>query len=227
MAIGIGNRQAVIKKNIGGGQWRPKGESSNTAYAKGFGQSPAPQPQQQASGPMPWDVAAANQEAGALAKRNNTLTGLNAGWGRTQQEYGLEGPWADYASNPFSRAALLQRSYDNAKRGTLNGAGNQLYAGSYVNSQNQNTHQFSLGRNELQNAYANAQAEYISKQQEAENAYNESLAEAAWNRVNAGLQSQPEPMPAAPGPTPPAPGQQPANRRRQQIRQNISQRRKA
>ncbi|HET7455398.1 MAG TPA: hypothetical protein VFJ76_07755 [Solirubrobacterales bacterium] len=148
---------------------------------------------------MPWDVQAANQEAGALTKRNNALAGLSSNWAHTQQEYGLEGPWADASSNPYSRAALLQRSYDSARRGTTNSAGHKLYAGSFINAQNQNTHQFDVGRNELQNAYAQAQAQNIAEKQAAENAYLEELNEAGWNRINAGLQAAPEPMPAGGG----------------------------
>jgi hypothetical protein len=173
---------------------------------------------------MPWDVGAANSEAGALNKRNNAMAGLQSNWLRTQQEFGLEGPWADYASNPYSRAALLQRSYDSAKRGTTNSAGHNLYAGSFINAQNQNTHQFDLGRDELQKGYAQSQAEYIANQQRAEDEYNESLAQAGWDRVNAGLQAEPEPMPA--GPPSRSQPRRPQNRR-QAIRQNIAPARRA
>jgi len=172
---------------------------------------------------MPWDAAAANSEAGALNKRNNAMAGAQSSWLRTQQEFGLEGPWADYASNPYSRSALLQRSYDAARRGTTNSAGHNLYAGSFINAQNQNTHQFNLGRDELQKGYAQANAEYIANQQRAEDEYNEGIAQAGWDRVNAGLQAEPEPMAAAPQ----RQQQRKPQSRKQQIRQNISPGRKA
>lgn len=156
---------------------------------------------------MPWDLAAANDEAGAQKRLSNTLTGLDSNWLRTQQDFGLEGPWADAASNPYSRSALLQRSYDNAKRGAMNSAGQQLYAGSYVNSQNANTHQFNLGRDEMQKAYAQANAGYIGERQAAQDQFGESINQAQWDRVQAGLESPLEPAPAltAPG----GPRQQP------------------
>jgi len=182
----------------------------------------SPPPQQNPGQPMPWDVGAANSEAGALNKRNNAMAGLQSGWLRSQQEFGLEGPWADYASNPYSRAALLQRSYDAARRGTTNSAGHNLYAGSFINAQNQNTHQFDLGHDELQKGYAQANAEYVANQQRAEDEYNGDIVQAGWDRVNAGLQAEPEPM-AVGGPQR---KRKPQNRR-QQIRQNIAPRRKA
>lgn len=149
---------------------------------------------------MPWDLAAANDEAGAQKRLGNTLTGLDSGWMRTQQDFGLEGQWADAASNPYSRASLLQRSYDNAKRGTTNSAGQNLYSGSFVNAQNSNTHQFNMGRDELQKAYAEANAGYIAERQGAMDQFNEALSGAAWDRVNAGLGAELEPAPlSAPG----------------------------
>ena len=173
---------------------------------------------------MPWDVGAANSEAGALNKRNNAMVGLQGSWLRTQQEFGLEGSWADYASNPYSRAALLQRSYDSARRGTTNSAGHNLYAGSFLSAQSQNTHQFDLGRDELQKGYAQSQAEYVANRQRAEDEYNESIAQAGWDRVNAGLQAEPEPMPAG---GPQRPQQRKPQNRRQAIRQNIAPARRA
>src|SRR3954454_19551535 len=131
----LGNRQAVIRQNIGGarkggsGQWSPKGESPSTAYAKGLGQPPAARPPAPGpqGGPMPWDLAASQGEGNAQKNYGNTMAQIGSNWTMTQQEYGLEGPYADPLNNPMSKAALLQRSYDNARRGTTNSAGNQLY----------------------------------------------------------------------------------------------------
>jgi hypothetical protein len=243
----ISSRQKAIKKNITGGttapasagqgvfphtqlggQWAPKGEIKSTKYAQGMGAAPQPGAAApvQAQPVMPWDAAAANSEGAALQKRNNSLTGLDSGWLREQQDYGLEGPWADPASNPYSRAALLQRSYDNAKRGSLNTAGNQLYAGSYVNSQNSNTHNFSLGRDELQKGYDADYAQYQGGRQAAEDQYRGELAQAGWDRVNAGLSMEPEPAPVPGAPGAPAKKGKPAPRKAQ-VKANIAPARKA
>lgn len=236
------NRRQQIAQNIRpphkpvtGGVSAPQGSAKSPTFGLG-GRRAAPNPGQlgqkrglpaapqgapqpgaapQGGGPvMPWDLAAANDEAGAQKRLSNTLTGLDAGWLRTQQEFGLEGPWADAASNPFSRSALLQRSYDNAKSGSLNSAGQQLYSGSYVNAQNANTHQFNLGRDELQKAYGQAHAGYIGERQGAQDAFNESMNQAGWDRVNAGLEAPLEPAPASGGGQP--------RGRKQQIKQNLN-----
>jgi hypothetical protein len=191
---------------IGGGQVAPN--PGRVGRAQGLGAPPQPgapapvQPQPAAAPVLPWDVGAANDEAGALKQLNGSLAGLGSQRLLAAQEYGLEGPWADYASNPYSRSALLQRSYDNAKRGTRNSAGRGIYAGSYINAQNQNTHGFDMGRDELQKGYAHIGAELTERELGARNAYQEALSQAAWNRVNTGLASEPEPMPV--------PGQAPA-----------------
>ena len=144
---------------------------------------------------MPWDIAAANDEADAQRRLSNTLTSLDAGWIGAEQEFGLAPGFNDPASNPYSRAALLQRSYNNAKSGTLNSANNQLYSGSYINAQNTNTHNFQLGSDELARARNQAYAEYIGNRQHAQDEYNEALSNAAWARIQAGLESEPEPGP--------------------------------
>lgn len=153
---------------------------------------PTPAPAQPT--PMPWDVQSANDEAGALKRRSDTLTSLDAAHFRSQQDFGLEGTWADYATNPYSQAALLQRSYDTSQRGSKNSyaAQGQLYAGSLTNARNANTHQYQLGRNDLQSRAAEEAARYQSERTGAQDAYNEALSEAAWGRIQAGLDSEPD-----------------------------------
>lgn len=220
-SMGLGQAQGA-RNPVGPG--RPAGGGA-LGQARPAGGAPGVAPGAPAAGGgMPWDVAAANSEAAAGKRLQNSLTGLDSGWLRTQQDYGLEGQWGDYASNPYSRASLLQRSYDNTRRGSTNAAGHNLYAGSYVNAQNQNTHGFNLGRDELQKAYAEQNASYVSARQQAQDEYNEAIAQAAWERVNAGLASEPEPAPA-PG-APAGPSKAPKSRKAT-IRQNIGPARKA
>lgn len=213
----ISQRQRVIRQNISGGTSAPasaaKGPTTglgraqvapspgrlgqNQAVKQGLSAAPqagAPAPAQ-AQPLLPWDIAAANDEAGAQKRLANTNASLDAGWIGTENEFGLAPGFNDYASNPYSRAALLQRSYDNAKRGTLNSAGQQLYSGSYINAQNTNTHDFSMGRDELEKARGRAYSEYIGNKQRAQDEYNEALSNAAWARIQAGLESEPEPAP--------------------------------
>jgi hypothetical protein len=136
---------------------------------------------------MPWDMAAQNQIAGAGKSLNDTLAGLDSQWAQRQQAYGLEGPWADYTTNPHSQAALLQRSYDIANRAAKTGAGYNLYSGSQVNARNFNTRGFNEGRDQLQRAAAEDFLQYQSGRTRAEDEYRESIADAEMDRINAGL----------------------------------------
>lgn len=56
------------------------------------------------------------------------------------------------AYNPYSQAAVLQRSYDNTKRGTTNSyaAQGQLYSGALKNAQATNAYNFNVSSDALQ-----------------------------------------------------------------------------
>ena len=188
---GLGNAQRPVNP-VGQNQVVPRPIQGGARNVGGKPAAPGA-PQKPA---MPWDLAAANQEAGAQKQLANTTTGLDANWLRTQQAFGLEGQWADAASNPYSRASALQRSFDSARRGVTNSAGQGLYSGSFINAQNENTHQFNLGRDQLQKEYDQANAEYVGGKQNANDEYLEAINNAMWQRVNTGLQAPPEPAPA-------------------------------
>ncbi len=84
--------------------------------------------------------------------------------GQLGSVYGLRGDAQggvfDDPSNPYSRAAALQESYDNAKRGNTNNyaARGQLYAGSLQNAQNTSADGFNKGRSALINEFLGRQA---------------------------------------------------------------------
>lgn len=212
----MNRRNQVIKQNISRGKPAPpssgvRGSGGTSAPVEPVAQNravqnkpvtgvaqgrPATAPPQPASpggpkmNPMPWDVQAANDEAGAIRSRDAKLVGLDAGHLRTQQAYGLEGPWADFASNPYSQAALLQRSYDNAQRGAMTGyaAQGQLYAGSLVNARNANTRGFDIDRDRLQKGYAEEGARYQAARAGAYDEAAEAISNAGWSRIEAGLE---------------------------------------
>lgn len=190
----------------GGNQWAPKGNGPQPK--QGLGAAPQPgaaPPVQPQTTPMPWDVAASNQEAGANKSYGDRLANIESNRVLLGQEYGLgyfdpqTGQYVNPTDNPYSRAALLQTSYNNAKKGTLNSAGNQLYAGSYINRQNTNTRNFNIGSDQLAREFARAQAALVGEEGAAleakQNAYNE----AGWNRINAGLEAPIEPAPLPTG----------------------------
>jgi hypothetical protein len=75
--------------------------------------------------------------------------------GQLQQEYGYG---ETGAANPYSRAALLQESFQRSKLGTTNNyaAGGQLYSGAYGRAQGENQRQYSIGENANRRAYDQA-----------------------------------------------------------------------
>src|SRR3954470_528060 len=92
----------------------------------------------------------------ASAGRNVSLGDAEATYqhANISNEYGIGD-----SSNPCSKAAMLQESYNRAKLGTTNGlaAQGQLYSGAMTNAQNENDHQYSISNDALQRAYQNAQ----------------------------------------------------------------------
>jgi hypothetical protein len=109
-------------------------------------------------------------------------------------------------SNPFSRAAALQRSYDQAKRGATNSyaARGQLYAGSLQNAQNENAFGFQQGDNSLRSAFTQfILGQGSARQQAAAGAEAERIAAFA-AALQQQLASTPEDPGAAPATTAPA-----------------------
>lgn len=76
---------------------------------------------------------------------NQTLAGLDDQERSLGVSYGLGQYGADIASNPYSRAAMLQRSYNQNQRASLNtmASRGQLYAGATQNQANANTSNYS------------------------------------------------------------------------------------
>jgi hypothetical protein len=79
--------------------------------------------------------------AGIQNEGNQDLTA--AGYTQNGDQFALD------PSNPFSRAALLQRHYDQSQAGATNGlaARGQLYSGALQNAQNENRFQLDQGNN--------------------------------------------------------------------------------
>ena len=106
-----------------------------------------------------------DQTIGGLQKRrDDTLAGLTQQKVGTLADYGY-GATFDPTSgdvtglsfdpaNPFSRAALLRRNYQQAKTGTANSLASrgQLYSGAMANAQNANDFGYLQGENSLQGA---------------------------------------------------------------------------
>lgn len=112
--------------------------------------SPAPTPASAGPRPLPPDAAYLAAINAAGLQRDTTLAGLTQQRAAGLLDYGYtEGAGGQLAvdpNNPFSKAALLKRTYDTSRRATgqsMATAG-QLYSGAFQNSQD------AVNRNQLQ-----------------------------------------------------------------------------
>lgn len=108
---------------------------------------------QQETAPPPDPAFLAQQAQAQLAM------GLGNAWdtysrGRVENDYGLG---AD-ASNPYSRAKLLEQSYQQNQRGTDSSYANagQLYSGAYQSAKNYDARNYAIGQDRLQREYQGA-----------------------------------------------------------------------
>lgn len=100
---------------------------------------PSPAPAPSGPSPLPLDPNLLAQQDLIQRQLASQLAGYDAQRQTAIRQFGLDDP-----SDPFSRQALLQKSYDQRVRGTTNSlaAQGQLYAGAYVNQQNFNTNNY-------------------------------------------------------------------------------------
>lgn len=110
-------------------------------------------------------------------------------------------------SNPFSRASLLKRSYDQSAAGTRTdyAARGQQTSGAYGRAQSENNFNFQQGSNALQNSYLSALAQLTLQQQQAQGTYGDVVAGAAGDALQRALAARqvgtpPSAAPATGGP---------------------------
>jgi DNA-binding transcriptional MerR regulator len=151
----------------------------------------------------PWDSAEQLSVAGADAKYNNAL--LNSGYKRTayEQEYGLDPGYNDYKANPYSRAALLEKTYQRSQRASGNSlaAAGQLYSGASQNAETYNREHKDQERNALEATYRKALQGVTEEETGALNTREEEKANAKWKAVEAAGNAplEPDASPAGTG----------------------------
>lgn len=104
---------------------------------------------------LPWNAQAETTIGGLNRDFNDTQAQLGAQRATTEQDYGIAPGYNDATMNPYSRAALLQQTYERNKATTMNtyaGRG-QLYAGSTQNAANYDLGQQGAGLDQLQKSY--------------------------------------------------------------------------
>jgi hypothetical protein len=136
-----------------------------------------------------------DQSVGALGRtRDDTIAGLEGQKTSTLADYGYSAtynPDGSVASltvdpnNPFSRAAQLKKSYDQAKTGTGNSlaAQGQLYSGALANAQNANDTGYSQGQNTLEKSLGSILAGIIGGERTARSDFETGKGTAFGDRV--------------------------------------------
>jgi len=165
--------------------------------------TPPPAPNPAAGAPAPWDtdplyvsgVGQANQ------RRNNDKSDLNAGWQAREQYYGF-----GQNANPYSQAASLSRQHDIRRRGTVNGAGHQLYSGSTVNRLRGADYDYDFNVKGLERQHAAEEAQNRREQREADERYDEAVQNFKAEAIDRIVSEAPEPQPEQDFGGPPAPG---------------------
>lgn len=149
--------------------------------------------------PTPWNSKA--EEIVNAARRGylGSQTNFDLAEQEAKQDYGLDQGFNDYKANPYSRAALLEQSYQNANRGTMNSAGLQLYSGSTSNALGSNRSTLDLNRNNLANSYREALGEITAGRTKAAEEKAEKERQAEWERIEAAEAQEPEGEASPPG----------------------------
>jgi len=133
--------------------------------------------------PTPWNSKAEQIVAGARKSYLDASGNFDLAEQTAKQDFGLDPGFNDYKSNPYSRAALLEQSYQNANRGTMNNAGLQLYSGSTSNALGANRGVYSQNRDELAKTYRDALGEITAGRTKAAEEKAEREREAEWERI--------------------------------------------
>jgi len=127
-----------------------------------------------------------------------------------KQDYGIDPGFNDYQANPTSRAAALEAAYKTANRGTMAGAGYQLYSGSTSNRLGTNRRDYDFNRDSLAKEYRDYLNEIGTGRLKAKEDQEREEREAYWDRIEAAENAPVTPI--AP-PTPSGPGAYSKNKR--------------
>lgn len=218
--IGLGSAQRPYTQRVGLGPAQPVGPA---APATGAAASAAAGPTS-----MPWDAQYNSSVGGADQRYADKMAYLGSQRVLAQQGYGIDVGFNDYANNPYSRAALLRKSYDTAVRGsnTSYAARGQLYAGSLRNAQNANRSGYDQSYDSLNRDYLAALGDIDREKTSAKEDRERAIEEAGWQRLQG---AQNEPLEPQTAPASAGRGHRPKNKQsvNQRVKQRIGQGRRA
>jgi hypothetical protein len=147
---------------------------------------------QPANSSTPFDAGLTSAYGTADTNYANTLAAINAQQPAIQRTYGFNESGEVDPSNPFGRAQLLQRSYQQSKRGTNNSmaARGQLYSGATQRALNDAQFNYQANDAALRNEYGQRLAELSAQRAVAANTRNDAKASAYWDWVQQQLQAR-------------------------------------
>src|ERR1044072_4070193 len=188
--IGVGR---VRPAQSPGGRSRPAGTGKPRAKAGPNAAGPNPSaPFPPTAAPTPWSSKYEQTVAGANKRYLDATNDFDLAEQTAKQDYGLDPGFNDYKSNPYSRAALLEQSYQTANRGTMNSAGLQLYSGSTSNRLNANRATNAINRDSLAKSYRDALQEISTGRTKAAEDKAREEQEAYWDRIAEAEANEPE-----------------------------------
>lgn len=192
-AAGFGFAPQPVMQPTGTAQVQGFGGAGAVPYTgQAYGQAANPAPASSQVGPtgLPIDPAYDATIAALGSKRDQLLAGYGADRTSNLLDYGYtEG--ADHSlsfdpNNPFSRAALLKRRYDQSRKGanTSMAARGQLYSGALQRQRDDLNFQQGAGENSLMNALARFLAQNTSSSAGARTDYDLAAAQAMGDRLS-------------------------------------------
>lgn len=160
-----------------------------------------------AQGATPFDAGLTGSLNTARTNYQNTLAGIAAQEPMVRRRYGFTEQGQIDPSNPFGRAQLLKRSYDQSQRGTTNSlaARGQLYSGALQRRKEDNQFNYQANDAALRGAFGQEMAGLSAARFAAENQFNQAKNDAFWTWVNnqiAARAAEPRSSDTAPAPAP-------------------------
>ncbi len=162
---------------------------------------------------LPTDPIYLNDIANAQRERDTTLAGLGQQRTATALEYGYTPTYDENGfvkalaidpNDPYAKAAVMQKSYEDNLRNTKQSFASrgQLYSGALGVGQSINDQNYAQGSSNLQNSFIN----FIARNQGAINAANTGLTNASANALSGAVEraSAADTGSNAPGPAAPA-----------------------
>ena len=164
--------------------------------------TPASPPSGSSAPPLPGSAEAAGpwnlRYEGTVGQINtsllNTETDINAAEARTRRDFGF-----DDLTNPYSRARLLEDTYQQNKRSSAISMGRHLYSGSFQNAQDATLQNFQQGQHQLRTEYDDTISDLIRRRVAAKNEAAAGIGSAEAQRLEDALNQEPS-DPGAPAP---------------------------